>query len=161
MKHDTKTCEFLYGIREMVSFELGREIEKDVFSSCHERGTMKKFWVPWGIEPQIFAFRAPMLYHWATEHSTVSEVYYEVHKTHFLHTARISDIDSVMFVNSIRFYLLIIFTNMTLYILDLKLKSLYIKSYRQPPLGGKRVQPSRNSELLIFWKNKTSSLLRD
>ena len=26
-------------IREMVSFELGKEIEKDVFSSCHERGT--------------------------------------------------------------------------------------------------------------------------
>ena len=25
-------------IREMVSFELGKEIEKDVFSSCHERG---------------------------------------------------------------------------------------------------------------------------
>ena len=31
-------------IREMVSFELGKEIEKDVFfSSCHERGTKKKF----------------------------------------------------------------------------------------------------------------------
>ena len=33
----------------MVSFELGKDIEKDVFSSCHERGTKKKkkkFWVP-------------------------------------------------------------------------------------------------------------------
>ena len=26
----------------MGSFELGKEIEKDVFSSCHERGTNKK-----------------------------------------------------------------------------------------------------------------------
>ena len=30
-------------IREMVSFELGKEIEKDVFSSCLERGTKKTF----------------------------------------------------------------------------------------------------------------------
>ena len=34
------------GTTETVSFELGKEIEKDVFSSCHERGTMKKFWGP-------------------------------------------------------------------------------------------------------------------
>ena len=26
----------------MVSFELGKEIERDVFSSCHEHGTKKK-----------------------------------------------------------------------------------------------------------------------
>ena len=30
----------------MVNFELGKEIEEDVFSSCHEHGTKKKFWVP-------------------------------------------------------------------------------------------------------------------
>ena len=30
-------------IREMVSFELGKEIKKDVFSSCHKRGTKKEF----------------------------------------------------------------------------------------------------------------------
>ena len=30
-------------ISEMVSFELGKEIKKDVFSSCHERRTKKKF----------------------------------------------------------------------------------------------------------------------
>ena len=29
-------------LKEMVSFELGKEINKDVFSSCHERGTKKK-----------------------------------------------------------------------------------------------------------------------
>ena len=31
--------------------------------------------------------------------STVSEVYYEVHITRVLHTARISNVDSVMFVD--------------------------------------------------------------
>ena len=31
--------------------------------------------------------------------STVSEIYYEVHMTRVLHTARISDVDSVMYVN--------------------------------------------------------------
>ena len=38
--------------------------------------------------------------------SLVSEVYNEVHMTRVLHTARISDVDSVMLVNR--------FTNMTL-----------------------------------------------
>ena len=33
-------------ISEMVSFELGKEIEKDVFSSCLERGTRKNFESP-------------------------------------------------------------------------------------------------------------------
>ena len=32
----------------------------------------------------------------------MSEVYYEVHMTRVLHTARISNVDSVMFVNRIR-----------------------------------------------------------
>ena len=34
--------------------------------------------------------------------STVSEVYYEVHMTRVLRTARISNVDSVMFVNRLR-----------------------------------------------------------
>ena len=34
--------------------------------------------------------------------SEVSEVYYEVHMTRVLHTARINNVDSVMFVNRIR-----------------------------------------------------------
>ena len=42
-----------------------------------------------------------MLYHRATE-TTVSEVYYEVHMTRVLHTARISNVDSVMFVEHAR-----------------------------------------------------------
>ena len=40
------TIRYRIEIREMVSFELGKEIERDVMSSCHERGTKKKFWVP-------------------------------------------------------------------------------------------------------------------
>ena len=32
----------------MVSFELSKEIEKDVFSSCHERGTKKEILSPQG-----------------------------------------------------------------------------------------------------------------
>ena len=34
---------FVNKIRDMVSVELGKEIEKDVFASCHGRGTKKKF----------------------------------------------------------------------------------------------------------------------
>ena len=45
--------------------------------------------------------RTPML---SLNHkdSTVSEVYYEVHMTRVLHTAKISSVDSIMFVNGIR-----------------------------------------------------------
>ena len=38
--------ELLHRIREMVSFGLGKEIEKDVFLSCHELGTKKKILSP-------------------------------------------------------------------------------------------------------------------
>ena len=34
---------FVNRIREMGSFELAKEIEKEIFSSCQERGTKKKF----------------------------------------------------------------------------------------------------------------------
>ena len=30
----------------MISFELGKEIKKDVFSSCYERGTKEKILIP-------------------------------------------------------------------------------------------------------------------
>ena len=42
---------------------------------------------PWGIEPQTFG------------DSTVSDFYYEVHMTRVLHTAGISNVDSVVFVD--------------------------------------------------------------
>ena len=72
------------------------------FSSCHERGTKKIFWVP--IRNRTSDLRiprsdAPPLSH---RDSTVSEVYYEVHMTRVLHTARISNVDSVMFVEHAR-----------------------------------------------------------
>ena len=43
----------------MISFELGKEIEKDVFSSCQERGTKKSLLA---MKPQTFGFRVPMPY---------------------------------------------------------------------------------------------------
>ena len=58
------------------------------FSSCHELETKKN-------RTSDLRICAPMLYHWAT----VSEVYYEVHMTRVLPTARISNINSVMFVD--------------------------------------------------------------
>ena len=45
--------------------------------------------------------RASMLYHWATD-SMVSEVYYEVRRTRVSHTAKITNVDSVLIVNSMR-----------------------------------------------------------
>ena len=54
------------------------------------------------MEPQTFGFReSPRSDALPLSHrdSSVSEVYYEVHMTHVLHTARISNVDRVMFVN--------------------------------------------------------------
>ena len=36
---DVGNVMFVDRIRGMVSFELGKEIEENIFSSCHERGT--------------------------------------------------------------------------------------------------------------------------
>ena len=69
------------------------------FSSCQEYGAKKKFWVPMRNQTsdlRIPRFDAPPLSHWD---STVSEVFYEVHMKRVLHTARISNVDSVMFVD--------------------------------------------------------------
>ena len=57
----------------------------------------EKFWVPkrnWTSDLRIPRSDALP--------STVSEGYYEVHMTRVLHTAKISNVDSVMFVNRIR-----------------------------------------------------------
>ena len=72
------------------------------FSSCHERETKEKFWVPmrnWTSDLRIPHSDALPLNH---KYSTVSEVYYEVHMIRVLHTAKISSVDSIMFVNGIR-----------------------------------------------------------
>ena len=84
----------------MVSFELAKEAEKDVFRLVSSVGQRKNSESPWGIKPQALGFRASMLYHWARD-STVSEVYYEVHMARFLHTSRMNNVDSVMFVGQI------------------------------------------------------------
>ena len=47
----------------MVSFELGKEIEKDVFRLVTNVGQRINSESAWGIKPQTFRFRAPMLYH--------------------------------------------------------------------------------------------------
>ena len=60
--------------------------EKDVFRLVTSVGQRKKSEFQWGIEHQIFGFRAPMLYHWATA-TAVSEVYYEVYMTRVQQTA--------------------------------------------------------------------------
>ena len=82
----------------MVSFEVGKEIEKDIFRLVTWVGQRKNSESLWGVEPQTFGFRATMLYHRC---SMVREIYYEVHMTRFLHTVRISNFDNVIFVNSI------------------------------------------------------------
>ena len=71
-------------------------IKKDVFHHFMSRGQRKSSESPWGIKPQTFGFRTPMLYHWATGTPWASVVYYKVHITHILHTARISNVDSIM-----------------------------------------------------------------
>ena len=85
--------------RELLNFLFS---EVYCFSSCHERETKRKFWVPMRnrtSDLQIPRSDALPLSH---RDSTMSEVYYEVHITRVLHTARISKIDRVMFVNRIR-----------------------------------------------------------
>ena len=47
---------FVNKIREMVSFELSKEIEKDVFLLVTSEGKRITSEFPWGIEPQAFGF---------------------------------------------------------------------------------------------------------
>ena len=77
-----------------------KELEKDVFFlSCHECGTKKKFWVTMRNQTSdlwILHSNALPLSH---TDSMVNKVDYEVHKTRVLHTARISNVVCVMFVD--------------------------------------------------------------
>ena len=54
-------------IRKIVSFEFGKEIEKDVLSSCHAHATKKNSRVPTGNQTLDHEFCALMLCHLATE----------------------------------------------------------------------------------------------
>ena len=86
----------------MLSFELSKEIEKDVFHLVTSTGQRKKILSPHkelNLRPSD-----SMLQCSTTEpiETTVSEVYYEVHMTHVLHTARVGNVSSIMFVNRLR-----------------------------------------------------------
>ena len=72
-----------------------------MFLSCYERGTRRKFWVHMrnrNLDLWIPRSDALSLSH---RDSLVGKAHYEVHACmrRVLHTARISDVDSVMFVN--------------------------------------------------------------
>ena len=79
----------------MASFELDKEMEKDVFRLVTSVGQRKI------LSPQKELNSRPpdRIPRSDALPSTVSEGYYEVHMTRVLHTARISNVDSVMFVN--------------------------------------------------------------
>ena len=81
---------FVNRIREIVSFELSKETKKDVFCLVTSAGQGKNSDSPWEI--QILCSNALLL---SQRDSMVSEVYYEVHMTCVLHTARISNVDSL------------------------------------------------------------------
>ena len=85
----------------MVSFELGKEIKKDVFFVLSQAWDKERILSPReesNFRPSIPRSDALPLSH---RDSTVSEVYYEVHMTCVLHTAMISNVDNVMFVDRV------------------------------------------------------------
>ena len=85
----------------MMSFKLSKEIEKDVFHLFTSVVQKKNSESPSGIKPQAFGFCTLMLL-LSHRYATVSEVYYEVHMTcPAACTVRISNVDSVIFVNRI------------------------------------------------------------
>ena len=70
---------------------------KDIFGLVTSVGQKKYSESPQGIEPQ--SIDALPLSH---KDSMVGEVYYEVRKTRVSHTAKITNVDSVLFVNRMR-----------------------------------------------------------
>ena len=82
-------------------FVISLLLSERYFSSCHERGTKKKFLDP--MRNRTSDLRIPRSDALPLSHgnSTVSEVCYEVHMTRVLRTVRISNVDSV-FVNRLR-----------------------------------------------------------
>ena len=71
-------------------FVFSRAWDKEKVLSPHEESSLR---------PSYSALRYLPLSH---RDFTVSQVYYEVHMTRVIHTAKISNVDSVMFVNRIR-----------------------------------------------------------
>ena len=74
-------------------------IDERCFIRLVKRGTTKKFLVP--TKNRTSDLRIPRSDALPLSHrdSMESEVYYEVHITRVLHTARISNVESVMFVD--------------------------------------------------------------
>ena len=72
--------------------------ERCFFRLVTSVGQRKNSESPQEIKPQTFRFCALILY-LSHRDSTVSKVYYEVCMTHVLHTARISNVNNIMFVD--------------------------------------------------------------
>ena len=72
--------------------------ERCFFRLVTSVGQRKNSESPQEIKPQTFRFCALMLY-LSHRDSTVSKVYYKVCMTHVLHTARISNVNNIMFVD--------------------------------------------------------------
>ena len=73
--------------RELLNFLFSKVY---CFSSCHERETKRKFWVPMRNRTSDLHIPRSDALPLSHRDSTMSEVYYEVHITRVLHTARIS-----------------------------------------------------------------------
>ena len=84
---------FFDNISVIIYCNLWRNKER-CFSSCHERGTKKKFLVPIRNRTSDLRITRSDALPLSHRDSTVSEVYYEVHMTHVLHTPRITNVDS-------------------------------------------------------------------
>ena len=72
--------------------------ERCFFHLVTSVGLRKNSESPQEIKPQTFRFCALILY-LSHRDSTVSKVYYKVCMTHVLHTARISNVNNIMFVD--------------------------------------------------------------
>ena len=72
--------------------------ERCFFRLVTSVGQRKNSESPQEIKPQTFRFCALILY-LSHRDSTVSKVYYKVCMTHVLHTARISNVNNIMFVD--------------------------------------------------------------
>ena len=72
--------------------------ERCFFRLVTSMGQRKNSESPQEIKPQTFRFCALILY-LSHRDSTVSKVYYKVCMTHVLHTARIRNVNNIMFVD--------------------------------------------------------------
>ena len=92
----------------MVSCELGKDIKEDVFRFVTSDERRKNIWFL--TRNRTSDRRIPRSDALPLSHRdlTACEIYYEVHMLRVPHTARVSHVDSVMFVNRLRkmvFYL--------------------------------------------------------